>query len=137
MNRAKGLLHSKVICVKCGATFDTRPWHSAIYNDTVWQCRNRDYDLKCKNTNIYDKLLFYVLHDVARKKIMVKDIRMEIVEFAAEVVNADRLAAIEQYMADFENMSSWEMLCDTDDLTFVIEKILVKSDRGIKVMWLD
>ena len=62
---------------------------------------------------------------------------MEIVEFAAEVVNADRLAAIEQYMADFENMSSWEMLCDTDDLTFVIEKILVKSDRGIKVMWLD
>lgn len=83
------------------------------------------------------KLLFYILHDVARKKIVAKDIRTAIVEFAAEVVSADRLNAIEQYMTDFETMSPWEMLSDADDLSFVIERILVNPDRSIEVLWLD
>ena len=93
--------------------------------------------MKCKTTNIYDKLLFYVLHDVARKKIVAKDIRTAIVEFAADVVSAERLNAIEQYMADFETMSPWAMLCDIDDLSLVIEKIVVHSNRTLEVQWLD
>lgn len=132
-----GYFSSKIVCAKCGAIFGPRPWHSTSYNNTVWQCRNCYSAVKCKTTNIYDKLLFYVLHDAARKKIVEKDIRTAIVEFAAEVVSADRLAAIEQYMADFETMSPWEMLSDADDLSFVIERILVKPDRSIEVLWLD
>ena len=128
---------SKIICAKCGATFGPRPWHSTSYNNSVWQCRNRYSAVKCKTTNIYNKLLFYVLHDVARKKIVAKDIRMAIVEFAAEVVGADKPAAIECYMDDFESMSAWEMLSDADDLSFVIDRVLVKLDRSIEVLWLD
>lgn len=71
---------SKIICAKCGAIFSPRPRHSTSYNNSVWQCRNRYSAVKCKTTNIYDKLLFYVLHDVARKKIVAKDIRTAIVE---------------------------------------------------------
>ena len=93
--------------------------------------------MKCKTTNIYDKLLFYVLHDVARKKIVAKDIRTAIVEFAADAVSADRLAAIERYIENFESMSAWKMLSDADDLSFVIDRVLVKPDRGIEVLWLD
>lgn len=91
---------SKIICAKCGATFGPRPWHSTSDNNSLWQCCNRYSAVKCKTTNIYDKLLFYVLHDVA------KDIRTAIVEFAADVVSADRLAAIERYIENFESMSS-------------------------------
>ena len=108
-----GFFSSKIICAKC---------YSAV---------------KCKTTNIYDKLLFYVLHDVARKKIVAKDIRTAIVEFAADAVSADRLAAIERYIENFESMSAWKMLSDADDLSFVIDRVLVKPDRGIEVLWLD
>ena len=128
---------SKIICAKCGATFCPRPWHSTSYNNSVWQCRNRYSAVKCKTTNIYNKLLFYVLHDVARKKIVAKDIRMAIVEFAAEVVGADKLAAIECYMDDFESMRAWKMLADADGLSFVIDRVLFKPDRSIEVLWLD
>lgn len=114
-----------------------RPWHSTSYNNPVWQCRNRYSAVKCKTTNIYDKLLFYVLHDVARKKIVAKDIRTAIVEFAADAVSADRLAAIERYIENFESMSAWKMLSDADDLSFVINRVLVKPDRSIDVIWLD
>ena len=132
-----GFFSSKIICAKCGATFGPRPWHSTSYNNSVWQCRNRYSAVKCKTTNIYDKLLFYVLHDVARKKIVAKDIRTAIVEFAADAVSADRLAAIERYIENFESMSAWKMLSDADDLSFVIDRVLVKPDRGIEVLWLD
>ena len=128
---------SKIVCAKCGATFGPRPWHSTSYNNSVWQCRNRYSAVKCKTTNIYDKLLFYVLHDFARKKIVAKDIRTVIVEFAADVVSADRLAAIEQYIENFETMSAWEMLSDADDLSFVIDRVLVKLHRSLEVLWLD
>lgn len=132
-----GYFSSKIVCTKCGAMFGPRPWHSTSYNNIVWQCRNRYSDVNCKTTNIYDKLLFYVLHDVARKKIVSKNIRTAIVEFAVEVVSANGLTAIEQYMADFEIMSPWGMLSDADDLSFVIERILVMPDRSIEVLWLD
>ena len=132
-----GFFSSKIICAKCGATFGPRPWHSTSYNNSVWQCRNRYSAVKCKTTNIYDKLLFYVLHDVARKKIVAKDIRTAIVEFAADAVSADRLVAIERYIENFESMSAWKMLSDADDLSFVIDRVLVKPDRGIEVLWLD
>lgn len=49
----------------------------------------------------------------------------------------DRLTAIEQYMDDFKSMSPWEMLSDADDLSFVIERILVMPDTNIEVLWLD
>ena len=58
-------------------------------------------------------------------------------EFAADAVSADRLAAIERYIENFESMSAWEMLSDADDLSFVIDRVLVKPDRGIEVLWLD
>lgn len=47
---------------------------------------------------------------------MAKDIRTAIVEFAADVVSADRLAAIERYIENFESMSAWKMLSNADDL---------------------
>ena len=62
---------------------------------------------------------------------------VSIVEFAAEVVGADKLAAIERYMKNFESLSAWEMFSDADDLSFVIDRVLVKPDRGIEVLWLD
>ncbi|HQM01253.1 MAG TPA: recombinase family protein [Ruminococcus flavefaciens] len=132
-----GFFNSKIVCAKCGATFGPRPWHSTSYNNSVWQCRNRYSAVKCKTTNIYDKLLFYVLNDIARKKAVAKDIRVAIVEFAADVVGTDRLAAIERYMDNFESMSASEMLSDADDLSFVIDRVLVKTDRSIEVLWLD
>lgn len=57
--------------------------------------------------------------------------------FVADVVSTDRLTAIEEYIADFENMRTWQMLSDAEDLSFVIDKILVKPDECIKVLWLD
>lgn len=128
---------SKIVCAKCGAIFGPRPWHSTSYNNIVWQCRNRYSDVKCKTTNIYDKLLFYILHDSAKRKIVDSDIRNIVVEFAADVVDVDILTEIERYMADFEIMSPWDMLSDADDLAFVIERILVKPDNSIEVLWLD
>ena len=41
------------------------------------------------------------------------------------------------YMENFESMSAWEMFSDADDLSFVIDRVLVKPDRSIDVMWLD
>lgn len=46
------------------------------------------------------------------------------------MVSADRLAAIERYMESFESMSAWKMISDADDLSFVIDRVLVKPDRG-------
>lgn len=89
--------------------------------------------MKCKTANVYDKLLFYVLHDVARKKIVVKDIWTAIVEFAVDVVSPEGLNAIEQYRADFEKMSPWAMLSDIDDLALVIEKIVVHPNGMMTV----
>ncbi len=40
-------------------------------------------------------------------------------------------------MAGFEIMNPWEMLSNADDLSFVIEKILVKQGRSVEVLWLD
>ena len=37
-------------------------------------------------------------------------------EFAADAVSADRLAAIERDIENFESMSAWKMLSDADDL---------------------
>ena len=130
-------MNSKIFCTKCGAAFGPRPWHSTSYNNIVWQCRNRYSDVKCKTVNIYDNLLFYVLHDVARKKIVAKDIRTAIVEFAVDEVSPKKLKAIEQYLTDFETMSPLEMLSDADDLSFVIQRIMVKPDRQLEVKWLD
>ena len=132
-----GYLNSKIFCTKCGAAFGPRPWHSTSYNNIVWQCRNRYSDVKCKTVNIYDNLLFYVLHDVARKKIVAKDIRTAIVEFAVDEVSPKKLKAIEEYLTDFETMSPLEMLSDADDLSFVIQRIMVKPDRQLEVKWLD
>ena len=132
-----GYLNSKIFCTKCGAAFGPRPWHSTSYNNIVWQCRNRYSDVECKTVNIYDNLLFYVLHDVARKKIVAKDIRTAIVEFAVDEVSPKKLKAIEQYLTDFETMSPLEMLSDADDLSFVIQRIMVKPDRQLEVKWLD
>lgn len=78
-----------------------------------------------------------MLHDVARKKIVAKDIRTAIVEFAVDEVSPKKLKAIEQYLTDFETMSPLEMLSDADDLSFVIQRIMVKPDRQLEVKWLD
>ncbi len=34
-------------------------------------------------------------------------------------------------------MSAWEMLSDADDLSFVIDRVLVEPDVSIEGMWLD
>ena len=62
------VLSSKVICGCCGSTYGPRPWHSTSYNNPVWQCHERvKKNGACDHrTNIYDKLLHYCIHDVAR-----------------------------------------------------------------------
>ena len=45
--------------------------------------------------------------------------------------------AIERYMENFESMSAWEIISDAYDLSFVIDRILVKPDRNIEVLWMD
>lgn len=60
------VLSSKLKCGVCGSMYTPRPWHSTSYNNLVWQCRNRTKKgPKCTTHNIYDRLLHYIIHDVA------------------------------------------------------------------------
>ena len=128
---------SKIICGKCGAVFGPRPWHSTSYNNSVWQCRNRYKILRCKTHNIYDKLLHYILHDAARRRLLLCQVSNVVLEVLHKIVPSDKEMVIQRAVGNFQERTAWQLLADEDDLALAIKQILVSSTGCLNFIFLD
>lgn len=132
------VLSSKLECGVCGSMYTPRPWHSTSYNNLVWQCRNRTKKgPKCPTHNVYDKLLHFVIHDVARAAAFKRDVPQMVSDIVTTIVGEDRADDVRQWVRSFQKRSAWEMLSDEDDLALVLQRITVMPNRTLKIRWLD
>ena len=132
------VLSSKLKCGVCGSMYTPRPWHSTSYNNLVWQCRNRTKKgPKCPTHNVYDKLLHFVIHDVARAAAFKRDVPQIVSDIVTTIVGEDRADDVRQWVRSFQKRSAWEMLSDEEDLALVLQRITVMPNRTLKIRWLD
>lgn len=132
------VLSSKLECGVCGSMYTPRPWHSTSYNNLVWQCRNRTKKgPKCPTHNVYDKLLHFVIHDVARAAAFKRDVPQMVSDIVTTIVGEVRADDVRQWVRSFQKRSAWEMLSDEDDLALVLQRITVMPNRTLKIRWLD
>ena len=132
------VLSSKLECGVCGSLYTPRPWHSTSYNNLVWQCRNKTKKgQKCPTLNVYDRLLHFVIHDIARDTAFKKDIPEKVADIVTAIVGEDRADDVQRWIHTFQKMSVWEMLSDENDLVIVLQRITVMPDRKLKIRWLD
>lgn len=132
------VLSSKLECGVCGSLYTPRPWHSTSYNNLVWQCRNKTKKgQKCPTLNLYDRLLHFVIHDIARDTAFKKDIPEKVADIVTAIVGEDRADDVQRWIHTFQKMSVWEMLSDENDLVIVLQRITVMPDRKLKIRWLD
>jgi recombinase len=131
-----GALSTKVMCGKCGAYFSARPWHSTSYNNLVWQCRKRyAKEKECKNTNVYDYLLVYLLHNTARKQLVDRDIidTFKLIIAKAIPEKSNQIAA---FIKMFLTADIWTTASDLADLALIIKAIVINEDRSMDILWL-
>ncbi len=132
------VLSSKVICGVCGATYGPRPWHSTSYNNSVWQCRNRvRKGPKCPAPNIYDRLLHYIIHDMARSSAIKRKVLKSVEKAVLQVISADRARELRKWSRRFAKADLWELPSDEDDLAVAIHSITVMKDGTAKLRWID
>lgn len=132
------VLSSKIECGVCGSMYTPRPWHSTSYNNLVWQCRNRTKKgPKCPTHNIYDRLLHYIIHDVARAAAFKRGVPQMVADIVITITGEDRANGVQQWIHTFQKRSAWEMLSDVGDLAMVLQRITVMPDRTLKIRWLD
>jgi len=132
------VLSSKLECGVCGSMYTPRPWHSTSYNNLVWQCRNRTKKgPKCPTHNIYDRLLHYIIHDVARAAAFKRGVPQTVADIVTTIAGKDRADGAQQWIHTFQKRSAWEMLSDEDDLAMVLQRITVMPERTLKIQWLD
>ena len=132
------VLSSKLECGVCGSMYTPRPWHSTSYNNLVWQCRNRTKKgPKCPTHNVYDRLLHFVIHDVARAAAVKRDVPQIVSDIVTTIIGEDRADDVRQWARTFQKRSAWEMLSDEDDLALVLQRITVMPNRTLKIRWLD
>lgn len=111
------VLSSKIECGVCGSMYTPRPWHSTSYNNLVWQCRNRTKKgPKCPTHNIYDRLLHYIIHDVARAAAFKRGVPQMVADIVITITGEDRANGVQQWIHTFQKRSAWEMLSDEGDL---------------------
>lgn len=129
-------LSSKIIGGKCGATFGPRPWHSTSYNHRVWQCHNRSKKpVLCKTHNLYESLLFYLLHDTARALVKKRRVMSDVLEIVSSVTGD--VKPLQKWTRDFRKKSAWELLLDEEDIALVINEILVTADGKLSITLID
>ncbi len=133
------VLSSKVLCGCCGSTYGPRPWHSTSYNNPVWQCRERvKKNGTCDHrTNIYDKLLHYCIHDVARNLSVERGVIKTVRRILLAIMDASRHAELRRWLRDFKNREAWTFLSDEDDLSLIICKMTVMQKGTLKFELLD
>jgi site-specific DNA recombinase len=131
-------LSNKIRCGVCGSVYVPRPWHSTSYNNRVWRCKNRvKKGPKCPGNNIYDKLLFYVLHDIAREVAQKRNILNAVVEKVASIVDSKKRGTIWEWTRDFQNVDAWQLVSDMDDLAMVIKRVVTSDCGSLEVHWMD
>lgn len=87
--------------------------------------------------NLYDKLLCYIIHDVARLLVFNRKIDYILLRLIrASTLNA-KLDNIKKWLSDFKYKDPWDMLSDTDDFAFIINKITVMQDGMLDIELLD
>jgi DNA invertase Pin-like site-specific DNA recombinase len=132
------ILSSKLECGVCGSMYTPRPWHSTSYNNLVWQCRNRiKKGPKCPTHNIYDRLLHFIIHDVARTTAFKRGVPQTVADIVIAIIGEDRADSVKQWVQVFPKISAWMMLSDEDDLALVLQRITVMPNRTLKIRWLD
>lgn len=132
------VLSSKLKCGVCGSLYTPKPWHSTSYNNLVWQCRNRiKKGAKCPALNVYDRLLHFLLHDIARKVAFKRGVPQTLTDIVTSIIGKDREDDVRQWINNFQKRSAWEMLSDEDDLAIVLQRITVMPNRKMKIWWLD
>jgi hypothetical protein len=132
------ILSSKLECGVCGSMYTPRPWHSTSYNNLVWQCRNRiKKGPKCPTHNIYDRLLHFIIHDVARTVAFKRGVPQTVSDIVIAFIGEERADYVKEWVQSFQKMSVWKMLSDEDDLALVLQRITVMPDRTLKIRWLD
>lgn len=129
-------LSSKIICGKCGATFGPRPWHSTSYNHRVWQCHNRSKKpILCKTHNLYESLLFYLLHDTARTLVRKRRVMSTVLEIVGSVTGDKK--TLQKWSRSFRKKSAWELLSDEEDIALIISEIIVTADGKLSITLID
>ena len=132
------LFSSKLICGKCGSIYGPKPWHSTSYNNLVWQCRRRHIkENKCLAFNIYDKLLHFTVHEIAMNIICNRNIKETVAEAVLPLLTDERKKKALDWMRKFHLRDIWRLQSDEDDISLIINKIVVMEDGTAQVHLID
>lgn len=92
---------------------------------------------KCPALNVYERLLHFLLHDIAWKETFKRGVLQTLVNIVTSIIAEGREDDVRQWIGNFQKRSAWEMLSDEDDLAIVLQRITVMPDRKMKIWWLD
>ena len=123
-----------MICAEWGRNFRLRARHSASYHYIVRHCRAHFVKDKCIKVNIYNRRLS-VIHIITcyHRRGGIGDSLSKTVK--KKIRNQEQLEQVKDYIQLFLDMNHWNLLSDADDLTLVMDKIMVYDDKAIKVYW--
>ncbi len=133
------MLSSKVVCGKCGGMFTPRPWHSNDrYRKIIWQCRNRwRKPNPCKTHNLPEKVLHYLIHDVAKRIAVKLKLTDELADVLSGIVPEEKFADVMEWPKKLKDRDVWTMLADVEDLALTISQITVRQDKTLQVRFID
>lgn len=133
-----GMLNSKVVCAECGAYFGPRTWHpNSPHTHLVWECPNRYKKIQCKTVHIYDKYLKYIIHDVAKKEVLERNLVKTILRILRYSVDKEKYDMLVEYLEEFNMLNVWNMKSDLEDLSLIIETIIVFKSRKLEIKLID
>lgn len=116
------LLSGKLLCSSCRSNYMRRRVHSTTYNNLLWKCVGRTGGT-CQQDSIYQEYLLFKLHQISIKKA----VELGVGNYLVEKLN---------YKFDTSPDSLWEMDSYIDELSIIIEEVIIFSGK-IQVKWID
>ncbi|MCP1638570.1 DNA invertase Pin-like site-specific DNA recombinase [Streptococcus gallinaceus] len=133
-----GLLNSKLMCAECGAFFGPRTWHpNSTHEHIVWECPNRYKEKQCKTVHIYDEYLKYIIHDVAKKEVVERNIVDVLLRISRYSLKTEVFETIKNYLNNFGVKSIWKMYSDLEDLILLVDEIKVSKKNKLEIKLID
>ncbi len=138
--RSRSIFGSRLVCGLCGEKFCFRVWHSTVSNDVVWQCPGRvnKRPQKCMAyNNLYDAILHYAVHQIAMLLIYKRGIEWKVEKAVNPILEDGERGKLHKWLMGFHRRDIWGMQSDEDDLSIIIQNIVVMGDGSAEVYLID
>ena len=92
---------------------------------------------KCRMVAVYDKILYRVIHDAARKMIKKRKIIASVETALKSVVKKNKEEKIKNWLERFNQKAVEDLISDSEDISIIINMIYIYQNSVFAIRWID